>query len=74
VEGMQSGMIGYFVPLERFPETYNGQPLSVAALASQSCVRFRRLDDLALDLVGEAIAGTSVDDLIASHERANPPR
>jgi Domain of unknown function (DU1801) len=103
VEGIQYGMIGYYVPLARFPDTYNGQPLSVAALASQkrymslylmgvygeasewfrerwtatgrkldmgkSCVRFRRPDDLALDLVGEAIARTSVDDLIAAHKR-----
>ncbi len=34
-EGMQYGMIGYYVPLERYPVTYNGQPLGVAALASQ---------------------------------------
>jgi Domain of unknown function (DU1801) len=105
-EGMQYGMIGYYVPLERYPVTYNGQPLGVAALASQkrhlslylmgiygddgeatwfrerwaetgkkldmgkSCVRFRRLDDLALDVVGEAIARTSVDDFIAGYERS----
>lgn len=105
-EGMQYGMIGYHVPLERYPVTYNGQPLGVAALASQkrhlslylmgiygddgesswfrerwaetgkrldmgkSCVRFRQLDDLALDVVGEAIARTSVDDFIAVYERS----
>jgi hypothetical protein len=105
-EGMQYGMIGYYVPLERYPVTYNGQPLGVAALASQkrhlslylmgiygddgestwfrerwaetgkkldmgkSCVRFRRLDDLALDVVGEAIARTSVDHFIAGYERS----
>ena len=105
-EGMQYGMIGYYVPLERYPVTYNGQPLGVAALASQkrhlslylmgiygddgesswfrerwaetgkkldmgkSCVRFRRLDDLALDVVGAAIARTSVDDFIAVYERS----
>ena len=34
-EGMQYGMIGYFVPLERFSDTYNGQPLWLAGLASQ---------------------------------------
>jgi hypothetical protein len=34
-EGMQFGMIGWYVPLERFPDTYNGQPLGLAALASQ---------------------------------------
>ena len=107
-EGMQYGMIGYYVPLERFPDTYNGEPLSVAALASQkrhmalymmgiygaddawfrerweatghklnmgkSCVTFRRLDDVPLDVVGEAIARVSVDDLIAAHEQAHAQR
>jgi hypothetical protein len=34
-EGMEYGMIGYYVPLERYPETYNGQPLCIAGLASQ---------------------------------------
>ena len=102
---MQYGMIGYYIPLERYPVTYNGQPLGVAALASQkrhlslylmgicgddgesswfrkrwaqtgkkldmgkSCVRFRRLHDLALDVIAEAIARTSVDDFIAAYER-----
>jgi hypothetical protein len=108
-EVMQYGMISYVVPLARFPDTYNGSPLTAASLADQkrhmalylmgvygedgaqewlrerwaatgkkldmgkSCLRFRRLDDLALDVVGEAIARTSVDDLIAAHERAHPP-
>jgi hypothetical protein len=109
-ETMQYGMISYVVPLERFPDTYNGSPLTVASLADQkrhmalylmgvydeegaeawlrerwattgkkldmgkSCLRFRRLDDLALDVVGEAVARTSVDDLIAAHERAHGSR
>jgi hypothetical protein len=34
-EGMQFGMIAWYVPLERFPDTYNRQPLGLAALASQ---------------------------------------
>jgi hypothetical protein len=103
-EGMQYGMIGYYIPLERFPDTYNGQPLGLAALANQkqhmalylnnvygdrstesrfrerwaatgkkldmgkSCVRFRRLEDLPLDVIGQAIAGTSPDDFIAQYE------
>ena len=107
-EGMQYGMIGYYVPLERYPETYNGEPLALAALASQkrhmalylmsiygdaaedswfrtrwestgkrldmgkSCVRFRRLEDVPLDVVGEAIARTSADDFIAAYERSRP--
>jgi Domain of unknown function (DU1801) len=106
-EVMQYGMISYVVPLDRFPSTYNGQPLAVASLASQkrhmalylmgiygdadnqtwlrqqwattgkkldmgkSCLRFRSLDDLALDVVGEAIARTSVADLIDQHDRAH---
>ena len=34
-ESMASGMIGYGIPLERYPDTYNGQPLCYAALAAQ---------------------------------------
>jgi hypothetical protein len=34
-EVMQWGMIGYVIPLERYPDTYNGQPLALAGLASQ---------------------------------------
>ena len=33
-EGMEFGMIAWYVPLERFPDTYNGHPLGLAALAS----------------------------------------
>jgi hypothetical protein len=29
------GMITYVIPLERYPKTYNGQPLSIVALAAQ---------------------------------------
>jgi hypothetical protein len=36
----------------------------------KSCVRFKRLDDVPLDLVGEAIARTSVEDFIARYERS----
>ena len=36
----------------------------------KSCLRFRSLDDLALDVLGEAIARTSVDDFIAAYERS----
>ena len=49
---------------ERWAAT--GKPLDMG----KSCLRFRSLDDLALDVVGEAIGRTSVDDLIAIHERA----
>jgi uncharacterized protein YdhG (YjbR/CyaY superfamily) len=34
-EGMDYGYIGWSVPLSVYPDTYNGQPLCYAALASQ---------------------------------------
>ena len=34
-EGIGYGMIGWVVPLERYPDTYNGQPLAYAGLAAQ---------------------------------------
>ena len=108
-ETMQYGMIGYAIPLERFPNTYNGQALGSVALAAQkrhisvymhalyasleltawfveayaaagkklnmgkSCVRFRRADDAALDVIGEAVAQVTPDQLIAAHEAAHSP-
>lgn len=35
VESMNFGMIAYEIPLERYPDTYNEQPLMYAALAAQ---------------------------------------
>ena len=103
-ETMQYGMIGYVIPLERYSTTYNGQPLTYAALASQknymtlylmniysdpglerwfveqyqvsgnkldmgkSCVRFKKLHDLPLDLIGQAIAATSMAEFISRYE------
>ena len=105
-EGMASGMMGWYVPLERFPDTYNGQPLVLAGLASQkqyislylvsvygdptleawfrgqyaesgkrlnmgkSCVRFRGLEDVPLDVIGETIAKVSLDQFVAQSEAA----
>jgi hypothetical protein len=105
-EGMAYGMIGWFVPLETFPDTYNGQPLGLAALASQrqyislylnnvygdpeterwfrdrwaetgkplnmgkSCVRFRRLEDIPLDVIGEVISRTDVDTYLRRYREA----
>lgn len=37
----------------------------------KSCVRFRSLDDLPLDVLGDAIAAVSVDEMIARTERAH---
>ena len=109
-EGMQYGMIGYVVPLERYPVTYNSQALAYAALASQknhmslylmsiysdkaaerwfvdryhasgkrldmgkSCVRFKKLEDLPIDLVGDAIAHTPVGQFIERFEASRTTR
>ena len=109
-EAMNCGMISWEIPLERYPKTYNKQPLMYAALASQknyislylmcvythsgaqteferrfkesgkklnmgkSCVRFKKVDDLPLDLIAETIASTSVDEYIRSYETARSKR
>jgi hypothetical protein len=35
----------------------------------QSCVRFRRLENLAVEIIGKAIARTPVDEFIAGYEK-----
>ncbi len=99
-EVIRWGMITYEVPLETCPDTYNGQPLMLAALASQkrhmavyltglytvealkdrivtewrsrgtkldmgkSCIRFKRLDQLEVELVGEVIGSFEVSEFV----------
>ena len=103
-ETMSWGMISYELPLERYPNTYNKQPLGYAALAAQknnytlylncvyqndkqtngrerefqtagntldrgtSCVHFKRLEDLPLDVIAQAIASTPPDRYIEQYE------
>jgi hypothetical protein len=105
-ESMAHGMIAWSVPLEVYPDTYNGEPLMYAALASQkrhmavyllgvygseelrerflaeyratgkrldmgkSCVRFTKLEDLPLDVVGRAVAAFPRDDYVAMAKAA----
>ena len=109
-EAINWGMITYQVPLATHPDTYNGQPLMYAGLASQknhmavylsapytddatlesfreeyratgkrldmgkSCVRFRRLDDLPLDLIGRTIAAHDVASFVTTYEAARARR
>jgi hypothetical protein len=109
-ETMNWGMITYQVPLATYPDTYNGQPLTYAALASQknymavylsavyampevresfregyhargkrldmgkSCVRFRKLDDLPLDVLAETIAAVPADAFVAFTKAVGSPR
>jgi hypothetical protein len=103
-ESIQFGMIGYGIPLSRYPNTYNGRPLEIAALANQknymalylmavyaspaietwfkdewaktgkkldmgkSCLRFKKLDDLPLELIGRTIAKVKPEDYILFYE------
>ena len=106
-EGMQYGMIGYYVPHKVYPPGYHcdaKQPLPFAGLASQknhmavylmcnygspeqakwfqkewaktgkkldkgkSCLRFKKLDDLALDVIGQAIARVPAKKYVANYE------
>ncbi len=108
-EGMQYGMIGWFVPHRVYPPGYHcdpKQPLPFASLASQKnylsfymmglygdtelskwfrkawqqagkkldmgkcCVRFKTLDDLALDVLGEAIRRVPAKLYIERYEAA----
>jgi uncharacterized protein YdhG (YjbR/CyaY superfamily) len=109
-EGLQFGMPSWYVPLAKYPDTYNGKPLLLAGLAAQkgynalyllsvygdpalqtwfvdayersgkkldmgkSCVRFKSLEDLPLEVVGEAIARVGYDDYIARYEQVKPPK
>ena len=104
VERMSWGMISWEVPLERYPDTYNGQPLAYAGLAAQknhcalylncvyaseartarlreawaaegrkldmgkSCIRFKKRDDLAEEVLARTIASVPVDAFIAEYE------
>jgi hypothetical protein len=73
-EVMSWGMITYQVPLETYADMYNKKPLMYAALAAQkngkrydvgkSCVRFRELADLPLELIGESIASLQVSEFV----------
>jgi hypothetical protein len=109
-ETMNWGLICYEIPLARYPDTYNGQPLCYAALAAQknhnalyltdvyqdparakrladafrkagkkldmgkSCLRFRKVEDLALEAVGDIIARTPPDAFIARYEASRRRR
>jgi hypothetical protein len=109
-ESMTWGMISYEIPLEVYPETYNGKPLTYMALAAQkhyfalymmgvysdpeqerrlkqgfekagkkldmgkSCLRFRRVEDLPLDVIGEITASMPPEAFIAHCEKARSQR
>lgn len=110
VESMRWGMITYEVPLSICPDTYNGEPLMYAALASQkrhmavymtgiyivpemsaqfvqdwkargtrldmgkNCVRFKKLEQVELDLVGEVIEALPMDKFVGLMQKTNPSK
>ena len=49
VEAMTSGMITWQIPLARYPTTYNGRPLGIAALANQKNYMALHLPGLYVD-------------------------
>ena len=109
-EAMNWGMITYQVPLDVYPDTYNGKPLMYAALASQknymalyimsiymsaesreqfeaaykatgkrfdagkSCIRFKKLDDLPLELIAQSIAAFEVGDFVDREKKMRSQR
>lgn len=118
-EGIQYGMIGYYVPHSRYPNGYHcdpNEPLPFISLASQkshmaiymfclylqsewkeqfvaeylaspehiasgkkldmgaSCVRFKKLEDLPLRVIGQAIKRIKLKDFIAAYESSIGPR
>ncbi|MBI5705587.1 MAG: DUF1801 domain-containing protein [Armatimonadetes bacterium] len=111
-EGMQYGMIGYFVPHSVYPPGYHcdpKQPLPFAGLGNQknhmsvylmclygdeaqeawfrdewaktgkkldmgkSCVRFKKLDDVALEVIGEAVRRVPAAKFIEKYESVIKP-
>jgi uncharacterized protein YdhG (YjbR/CyaY superfamily) len=106
VETMNWGMLSYEIPLGRYPDTYNKQPLMYLALAAQKnnyalyltsvssdkalmdklaaayktagkkldmgkgCLRFKTLEELPLDVIGDIVASTPVERRIELSEAA----
>lgn len=109
VEMSSGGWIAWSVPLEVYPDTYNGHPLMYAALVNQKnhialhlvgaymnpvlqaklaagfkaagkkldmgkgCIRFTRLDDLALGSIAEVVAAVPMQDYVAIAQQAHSP-
>ncbi len=106
-EGMQYGMIGYFVPHSVYPPGYHcdpTQPVPFAGIANQknhigiylmciysdesqqkwfreawaktgkkldmgkACIRFKKIDDVPLNVIGEAVARVPVEAYIKNYE------
>ena len=112
-EGIQYGVIGYYVPHSICPDGYHTdskQPVPFISLASKksgmtlnffgvyvdsaakerfvsawkesghkldmgaACVRFKKLEDVPLDVVGEAVASLPVDAFLEKYEAIVPAK
>ena len=69
------------LPPERRAEIETVRDVINAALPARyregmgkSCIRFKRADDLALDLIRDDIASTTPEQFIAMYERIKPPK
>ncbi len=58
--------------LDRFQQQYADRGLKLDM--GKSCVRFKQLEDLPLDVVGETVAGISVDEYVARYEASRGAR
>ena len=112
-EGIQYGMLGYFVPHSVYPDGYHcdpKQPLPFIGVASQknhmalylfciyvdpkvqqrfvkewkasgckldmgkSCVRFKSIDDVPLDVLGKTVSRIPVKTFVKAYEATRPAR
>ena len=112
-EGMQYGMIGYYIPHRLYPAGYHcnpEEPVPFANLASQknhmaiylmciysdpdhmawfvdawkatgkkldmgkACIRFKKLEDLPLNIIGQAIKKVPVKKFLTFYESAIPKK
>ena len=57
---------------QRFREAWaaTGKKLAMG----KSCIRFKRADDLALDVIRDEIASTTPTEFIAAYEKVKPPK
>lgn len=71
-EVMRWGMITYEVPLDRYPDTYNGVAVRGPGGAEepQRPVSHQHADDVALDVIAETIASAPVERYLAAYEQA----
>ena len=64
-EGIQYGMIGYYVPHSIYPDGYHCTPSEPLPF-----IRFKNVDEIPLDLIAELCTKMTVDEWITVYEKA----